>query len=98
MYQSITKLFSESQAWQLSVLTYFLLGALAVIILWFKRGSQSNTFANDVSAILNRRLELEMSPWERFVDKKLIPAMALSFAWLFWPFIVMGRIWVAWRH
>lgn len=84
--------------WSEWLIAYFLLGALAVVLLWAKRSSRRNTFANEVSAIINRRLEHEMSPWERFVDKKLIPAAALLFAWLFWPFIVMGRIWMAWRH
>lgn len=98
MIESITAMPYVPMSWREWSIAYFLLGTLAVVLLWAKRSSRKNTFANDVSAIINRRLELEMSPWQRFVDKKLIPAAALLFAWLFWPFIVMGRIWMAWRH
>ena len=94
----ITTLFSGSVSWQHWLLVYLVVGALAMTILWTKRASRERTFANEVAVIIQRELDQKKSARQRFLEKQLMPASALLFAWLFWPFIVMGRIWVAWRR
>jgi glycerol-3-phosphate acyltransferase PlsY len=95
---SITALFAELIPWQQWLLVYLVFGALAMIVLWTKRASRQKTFANELAVIIDREFGQKKSARQRFLEKQLMPALAFLFAWLFWPFILVGRIWVAWRH
>ena len=95
---SIIALFAEPITWPQWLLAYLVFGALAMIFLWTKRASRQKTFANDLAVIMDREFGQKQSAGQRFLDKQLMPTLAFLFAWFFWPFIVLGRIWVAWRH
>jgi len=69
-----------------------------MLVLWTKRASRQKSFANELAVIIDREFGQKKSARQRFLEKRLMPTLAFMFAWLFWPFIVLGRIWVAWRH
>ena len=79
------------------VTAYFLVGAVVMVILFRLRAIKRDTFANQVAAIIEKQLDEDKSSTHRFVERGLIPGLALLFGWLVWPAMLFGRLWVAYQ-
>jgi hypothetical protein len=91
----------ESIAWPITlqewVTTYFVVGAIVMTALWSVRASKQKTFANELATIMRPREDEDKSALRRFLERGLIPALALLFGWLVWPAMLIARVWVAYR-
>lgn len=87
----------NSMGWHIWLIVYLVIGLVVVAFLWRYRASSKKTFANEVSKIIEAELDETKSPNRLFLEKTLMTGLALLFAWLFWPIMVLGRVWVALR-
>lgn len=93
----MTESVTASITWQEWVTAYFVVGAVVMAVLWSKRASTRKNFANNLAAILRDREDKNKSAMELFLEKRLMPGLALLFGWLVWPVILLVRLWVAYR-
>ena len=94
----MTESLTSSITWQAWVTIYFVVGAVVMALLVKLKANTQKTFRSRLAQILTEELDRNKSPTQRFIDKRLLPGIALVLLWPLWPILIVIRLWIAYRQ
>ena len=94
----MTESLTSSITWQAWVTIYFVVGAVVMALLVKLKANTQKTFRSRLAKILTEELDRNKSPTQRFIDKRLLPGIALVLLWPLWPILIVIRLWIAYRQ